>query len=107
VGNEAKDDPSKTPRLLMGPEEVTKLKKPATYMMMIMIMMITTTIMLIIRILYPRGDAIVQILQCPGYGLRRREIGVELGVETNFISVASRLILKPTRSRMEFAPEAV
>jgi hypothetical protein len=27
VGNEAKDDPSKTPRLLMGPEEVTKLKK--------------------------------------------------------------------------------
>jgi hypothetical protein len=27
VGKEAKDDPSKTPRLLMGPEEVTKLKK--------------------------------------------------------------------------------
>ena len=28
VGNEAKDDPSKTPRLLMGPEEVAKLIKP-------------------------------------------------------------------------------
>jgi hypothetical protein len=60
-GNEAKDDLSQTPRLLMGPEEVTKLKKPASYMM-IMMMLMMMTMMLIIRILYPRADGIVQTL---------------------------------------------
>jgi hypothetical protein len=59
VGNEAKDDPSKTPGLLMGLEVVTKLKKPASCMMMRRMM----TMMLIIRILYPRGEGIVQIVQ--------------------------------------------
>jgi hypothetical protein len=106
VGNEAKDDPSKTPRLLMGLEEVTKLKKPASCMMMMMIMMVT--IMLIIRILYPRGDGIVQIVQIVS---RLRTAPprscVELGQETNFISVTSILTLKSTRFRIEFAPEAV
>ena len=63
VGNEAKYDPSKTLRLLMGPEEVTKLKKTASYIiMMLLLMMMMTTMMLIIWILYPEGDGIVQIL---------------------------------------------
>jgi hypothetical protein len=57
VGNEAKDDPSKIPRLLMEPKEVTKLNKPASCVMMMRMM----TMMLIIRILYPGGDGIVQI----------------------------------------------
>jgi hypothetical protein len=47
----------------MGPEEVTKLKKPSSCIMMMMRRRRRRmTMMLIIRILYPSGYGIVQIM---------------------------------------------